>query len=375
MRVLLTTDTVGGVWTFTRELATGLLARGHAVALVSFGREPSPTQATWAESIQDWYCDRFRYVASTAPLEWMTDNHTAYSAGKGLLLDYFESFAPDIFHTSQFCFGALPLSVPKLITAHSDVLSWAAACRPTGLESSTWLTQYVALVQEGLHEADAVAAPTRWMLNALKRNFNISCPRHAILNGRTLAGHHVEEPRAMQAVSVGRFWDEAKNLSLLTEVESPMPIVIAGEQQQDASSTPHLGRVRTLGVLDQEALSTVLRTSTVYIAPSLYEPFGLAPLEAALCGCAVLANDLPSFREVWGDAALYFHDAPSLTRLLHHLNDSPDALMGACSQANDRALELSADEMTEAYLSLYRNLIEQSSPATSHPQELAVHAC
>ncbi len=29
MRVLLTTDTVGGVWTFTRELTAGLLARGH----------------------------------------------------------------------------------------------------------------------------------------------------------------------------------------------------------------------------------------------------------------------------------------------------------------------------------------------------------
>ncbi len=46
MRILMTTDTVGGVWTFTSELTEQLLQRGHEVYLVSFGREPSPEQAT-----------------------------------------------------------------------------------------------------------------------------------------------------------------------------------------------------------------------------------------------------------------------------------------------------------------------------------------
>ena len=41
MHVLITADTVGGVWTYTRELACGLLHRGHRVTLVSFGRIPS----------------------------------------------------------------------------------------------------------------------------------------------------------------------------------------------------------------------------------------------------------------------------------------------------------------------------------------------
>ena len=47
MRILMTTDTVGGVWTFTAELARQLLSRGHAVALASFGREPSEEQQAW----------------------------------------------------------------------------------------------------------------------------------------------------------------------------------------------------------------------------------------------------------------------------------------------------------------------------------------
>lgn len=376
MRVLLTTDTVGGVWTFTAELIAGLLDRGHAVSLVSLGRETSPKQAAWAASVHDQYRGRFFFIASDAPLEWMPNNEIAYSAAKVLLLDQAESFNPDLFHASQFCFGALPLPIPKLITAHSDVLSWAAACRPNGLDPSAWLTQYASLVQCGLDAADAVVAPTRWMLSALREHFDVPCSTRVILNGRKPRQTGPSGPRTMQAVSVGRFWDEAKNLSLLVNVPSPMPIVIAGEQHpSDAATTRRVDHMRTLGVLAEQELLALLRASTIYIAPSLYEPFGLAPLEAALCGCAVLVNDLPSFREVWGDAALYFQDGASLTRLLRHLSNSPTALLEAQSRARDRALALDADRMTEAYLSLYRDLCEAHDNARSNPRELATHAC
>ena len=41
MRILMTTDTVGGVWSFTKELSRGLLENGCEVALVSLGRMPT----------------------------------------------------------------------------------------------------------------------------------------------------------------------------------------------------------------------------------------------------------------------------------------------------------------------------------------------
>ena len=62
--------------------------------------------------------------------------------------------------------------------------------------------------------------------------------------------------------------------------------------------------------------------AAIYIATSKYEPFGLAPLEAALSRCAIVANDIPSLREVWEDAALYFRkdDARSLREALVRLH-------------------------------------------------------
>ena len=59
--------------------------------------------------------------------------------------------------------------------------------------------------------------------------------------------------------------------------------------------------------------------------PARYEPFGLSPLEAALAGCALVLGDIPSLREVWGDAALYVRP------------DDPDALRQAIAAlAGDR---------------------------------------
>ena len=86
MRLLLTTDTIGGVWTFTQELTEGLVRRGHAVALVSLGRMPSPSQQAWCDALSAEHSAEFLYAPLTAPLEWMEANATAYSAGEPALL-------------------------------------------------------------------------------------------------------------------------------------------------------------------------------------------------------------------------------------------------------------------------------------------------
>lgn len=362
MRVLLTTDTVGGVWTFTRELAEGLLQKGNSVALASFGRAPSPEQSGWANALESLHHENFLFSASDIPLEWMTENVRASSEGNAALARIIDQFAPDLLHSSQFCFGALPCQLPRLITAHSDVLSWADACRLQGLDNSSWLDQYKHIVQAGLSGANTIVAPTRAMLHALERNFHLPASQHVIANGRSL--HFAAGPppdRIPQAVTAGRLWDEAKNVDLLTRVNSPIPLIVAGEQrfseQQTELDAPTL---LFTGALPEQHLLHLFRSSTVYIAPSRYEPFGLAPLEAALCGCAILANDLPSLREVWADAAIYFNDSASLEHLLHRLTEDADLLARAQQRAHLRALTFSRAAMVTRYAELYRQLIDAS---------------
>lgn len=354
MRVLLTTDTVGGVWTFTRELAMELLNAGHAVALASFGREPSAHQRRWCEEMAAWHGRRFVTCASEAPLEWMQGNAECFARGERVLRDLCKRFAPDVVHASQFCWGALDVAVPKVVTAHSDVLSWAEACRGGKLEESGWLARYQRMVQEGLDGADAVTAPTVWMAEALGRNFYMRGDVRVIANGRSLRPVHAGE-RPLQAVSVGRLWDEAKGLRTLLEVKSAVPIVVAGEAEfeDEAAEMP----VWFAGSLSEEEVLELFRQSAIYIAASVYEPFGLAPLEAALCGCAVVARDIPSLREVWGSAATYFRDVRELEVILEAFAVRPERLKAARGAAMRRAERYSAQAMATQYAALYEEVL------------------
>jgi len=80
MHILMTTDTVGGVWSYTRELVSGLVRHGHQVTLISFGKVPSQEQAVWMQGLGD-----FEYRATGFRLEWMheAERDIAKCRGRG----------------------------------------------------------------------------------------------------------------------------------------------------------------------------------------------------------------------------------------------------------------------------------------------------
>jgi glycogen synthase len=365
MRVLITTDTIGGVWTFTQELAKGLLDRGCSVVLVSMGRYPSAAQQQVCDAFAREWREHFCYKSFDFPLEWMPANRDAYEQAGMEVLRIAEKFDAELLHSNQFCFGALPLPVPKIITAHSDVLSWADACRDGVLEESEWLRNYRTVVAAGLCGADAVVTPTRWMMQALSSHFDIPDVRVVIPNGRHIPDVTWDGKQKLQAITVGRLWDEAKEITLLREVSSPIPILIAGEVEHEgaAVAVEALEGTTLLGALNEQEILACFRESAIYICTSRYEPFGLAPLEAALCGCAVVAHDIPSLREVWAEDALYFRDATTLSHLLRRLHDDPQCLHDAQRRAACRARYFTAERMTESYLALFREVREKDRTA------------
>ena len=64
--------------------------------------------------------------------------------------------------------------------------------------------------------------------------------------------------------------------------------------------------VRLLGRVEDEVLPALYSGATGFVYPSVYEGFGLPPLEAMACGCPVAVSDIPAHREVCGYRAMYF---------------------------------------------------------------------
>src|SRR5437867_2473767 len=69
MHVLMTADTVGGVWTYTQELVSRLIQQGIRVTLVSLGKLPSPQQSAWIDALPE-----LDYRPTDYRLEWMQDS-------------------------------------------------------------------------------------------------------------------------------------------------------------------------------------------------------------------------------------------------------------------------------------------------------------
>ena len=363
MRVLMTTDTVSGVWTFSLEMAAGLLERGSTVLLISFGRLPSAAQREQWEQLELRYCGRFQFRASEIPVEWNEREGAFYEQGAALLESEAMRFDPDLIHNNQFCYGALDLPIPRVITAHQDVFGRDRALPLRHVLRSPFLTRYQALAQRGLASADAVAAPTRWMLDELARSFTLSRNTTIVVHGRHL-DTRFENFRELRAIASGRVTDEAKGLDTLAHVTSPMPIVVAGETRPgEEGKVPGFGTARLIGQLSEPEMIDLLEHSSVYLCLSHYEPFGISALEAGLCGCAVVARNMPSLLEVWGSAALYFDDADSLSALLERLYENPQALRDARESAHQRARRFTRARMVEQYLSLYRHVMAPVGPA------------
>ncbi len=364
MHVLVTADTLGGVWTYARELVSGLVKRGVQVTLVSFGEIPAPAQLSWLDGLRnvDFRPTAFR-------LEWMQDCEQDLEASAEHLKSIVRETRPDLLHLNQYFYGALQVDVPRLVVAHSDVVSWWVAVHGEEPPETKWSRWYREIVTRGLSQATAVAAPTRWMLDAAARHYVQPAQACVVYNGRTPALFNPHIRKEDYVVSVGRLWDSGKQVTLLAQQRDVQQAayIVGSEQHPDASLRSRVivganrrSRIHFKGPQSEAQLGLLYARASIYVATSRYEPFGLAPLEAALSRCALVCNDIPSLREVWGDSALYFpaNSGTGLEQVLRRLGEDRDLRLTYAGLAYQRALQrYTADRMVDGYLALYRSMV------------------
>jgi glycosyltransferase involved in cell wall biosynthesis len=360
-KVLMTVDAVGGVWRYAMDVGAALAGQGIETLFVGLGPRPTAQQRAEADHVGrlDWL---------DLPLDWLVEEPSGLDALPDELLRLVDRHGIELVHLNLPTQAAgLDLPVPLVVASHSCVVSWFRAVRGTDLPAGwAWQRERNA---RGLARADVVMAPSRSHAALLEACYG-PIPTLTIIPNATVhrSGHWSKDPFVLAA---GRWWDEGKNGAVLDAAAGWLdwPLLMAGSVSGPNGQSVTLTQARALGALPCARLAAVVSRAALVASPSIYEPFGLFVLEAASAGAALVLSDIPTYRELWADAAVFVppRDAAAWTEALNELARLPGrrADLGQSAQHRSRRFTLAAQ--SDALLSAYASAMSRFA----HPKLVA----
>jgi glycosyltransferase involved in cell wall biosynthesis len=161
--------------------------------------------------------------------------------------------------------------------------------------------------------------------------------------------------------------------NVLRNTTSRRQLVIAGEQGWltdelfDYVKVRDFGdRVRWTGYVSDDDLCALYSACRAFIYPSIYEGFGLPPLEAMACGAPVISSSIPGISEVLADAALLVvpTDAEALTRSIIDIWENRDERRRLSEAGKARAAEFSWERTARLTREVYEAAAEKQKRST-----------
>ena len=346
-RVLMTLDAVGGVWSYALDTAAMLAGQGIACRLLGFGPAPAAPAALPQGVTMDW---------TNEPLDWMVGDERALAGVAPAIAAQAAAWQADIVHVSAPSQAAgLPAGLTVAVQSHSCVPSWWDAVRGGDLPAAwTWQAERN---RAGLCRADIVIVPSESHGRALHRVYGAMPGLRVVPNATAPAASSGGEKQAY-VFAAGRWWDEGKNGQILDAAAAgaPWPILMAGALTGPNGARLELQNAVALGQLPGPEVRAHMAGAGIFAAPSRYEPFGLAVLEAASAGACLLLADIPTFRELWDGAASFADptDPAAWSRAVAMLAGNAQRRTALGEQARARAAYFSFDNQRTALLSAYR---------------------
>src|SRR5215207_11469821 len=330
----MTADAVGGVWQYATDLAGALADHGVETTLAVLGPAPSLSQAA--------AIPQTRIVITGLPLDWTAGSPGEVAEASRAIAALACSVEVDIVHLNSPALAAdARFPAPIVGVCHSCLATWWRAVRSGPLpQDFVWRT---ALLARGYRAAEALAAPTAAFARMTADAYDIPPPR-VVRNGRRQGAPHEAAEPASLVFTAGRLWDEGKNLAALDRAAARLdvPVLAAGPLAGPNGAMIALPHIETLGELGGEGIQAWLAPRPIFASVPRYEPFGLAVLEAAQAGCALVLSDIPTLRELWDGAAL-FVDAQNDAAIAGALQALSD------DEARRDALGAAAQERSGAY--------------------------
>lgn len=286
---------------------------------------------------------------------------------------------PDVYHEPNFL--AYRFDGPSVITVHD--LSWIRYPEMHPIGRVRAINKYF---EPGLRRASRIITDSAFVMHELIDVFGIRpeiikpvllgvdslfVPRlpgetASLLDGLSLI--HGQYLLAVGTLEPRKNLQQALNAyaSLPISLRQRFPLVLVGmkgwlTQDLEKKMAPMVasGQVRLLGYLSRKDLAFVMSGATALVYPSVYEGFGLPPLESMSCGVPVIASNASSIPEVVGDTGILIDpaDAAELSQSMMRLIEDDKLRVDLASKALERSKTFSWARCANETVGVYRTAI------------------
>src|SRR5205085_8905304 len=256
--------------------------------------------------------------------------------------------------------GTLPLRwrKPSVITVH-DLTSITMP----GRHRLKTILSFNLFIGQSLEKATRVACVSHAIADEVIRGFAVPPSKIAIVpNGvdEFFSPGGDEDDYILYAGTL----EPRKGIDLLIEawraLPSPRPrLVLAGDAGWKSSHLRAGENIEITGYVTRERLRELYRRAKVFVYPSLYEGFGIPPLEAMACGAAVIATRTGAIEEFAGHAAIVIepNDRQALHSALSRLLGDNDLRQELKLRAPDRARHFGWDRSAAEMSTLFEEAV------------------
>lgn len=353
MRLLLTADAIGGVWTYATELGHALAPLGIEATIAVLGPPPSEAQRVMARGL----C----VIETALPVDWLCDGPAPVLAAGEAIARLGDGYDCVQLNMPALAAATRP-TVPTVAVVHGCVATWWEASRGTPLDPAyAW---HGAMMRAGLRAADRVVAPSAAYGEAVARRYGIPAPA-VVHNGRAAPPPGRDTASHDFAFTAGRLWDDAKNVAVLDRAAARLavPFLAAGAVRGPQGERIVLDHLVALGQLGEADIARRLAARPVFVSSARFEPFGLAVLEAAAAGCPLVLADIPTFHELWEGAATFVdaNDDAGFARAIETIIGDAGLRLAFGERARARAACYTPAAMARGMAAIYAALPRRSA--------------
>lgn len=287
--------------------------------------------------------------------------------------------SPAIYHEPNFL--AFKSTLPTVITVHDLSILRYPETHPK--DRVAFMSKRIG---KSIHRADCVITDSEYVRQEVMAEFNL--PPDKVVSVLLAAGESFAPvaPEQLPLVlasyglepgkyilAVGTL-EPRKNLTsavrayvqLPQAIRAEIPFVVVGMQgwrteglDREVAALIDRGQIRRLGFVQDEVLPALYSGARAFVYPSIYEGFGLPPLEAMACGAPVIVSNRSSLPEVIGNAGLQVDalDVDGLAQAMLSLIED-DALRAVLGQRGvERAKGFSWSRCAEQTLAVYKQVV------------------